>query len=224
MRDEFSHSVAFAQGIQKQLVHRAKEAMCKRALNPRVIEKVIYDARRTPELAALGQSIFARSYRQSNPLKGMLMTGLAGYGQLRNLHADRMGFIREIAGLRGEMNRLPEGNANREFLANRIADKMNAFKSEKRTRLAEVGATAEPRLKFLRTTVPATVAGGAALGAGSVLGNLSGQAASQKDVSGAPFGSRLQYLLNPSKVPSSVMPQPQDPGSQTSSATDSGGV
>jgi hypothetical protein len=222
MNDEISHSLAFAQGIQKQLVKCAKETMQKSALNPRMVEKIVYDARRTPELAALGQGIFSQSYRQSSPIKGMLMTGLAGYGQLRGLHADRLGFIKEMAGLRSEMNRLPVGNANREFLASRIADKMNAFKSMKRTRLAEIGAVAEPRLKFLRTTVPAVGAGGVGIAGGAIVGSNIGANQEKKDVAGAPLMDRLKYLFNPDKIPTT--PPVQDPGSQASTATDSGGI
>jgi len=223
MADFASHNTAFAQGIQRQLVKRAKEVMHKSALNPRIAEQVLYDARRTPELAARGQSIFARTYRQPNPLKGLLMAGSAGYGQLRNIHATRLNHIKELAGLRKAQTHFQPGSPEHTELASYISNKMQAFKSTMRKQFAELGAVAEPRQRFLNTTLPVGLAAGAGIAGGSVLGNIGGTASTQDTMAKAPFADRLNYLLHPNALPQPQIP-PQSPGDTTSSATDTGGV
>lgn len=213
MADHASQNMAFAQGLQKQLVR-----MTKSALNPRIIPKIMYDPKRAPILEALGKSIFARSHNQSNPITGMAMTGSAGYGQLRDLHEVRLNHIKELIGLRKGLHSQAPGSTGHSALAQHIADKMRGFQSTKRQRLTEIGAVAEPRMNFMTKTLPALGAGAAGIGAGAVAGNVSGTTNSQADVAGAPFSERLNYLLHPGVVPRSTPPTPVAPQSDPLSA------
>lgn len=222
--DHASHNTAFAQGMQKQLVKRAKEVMSKSALNPRIAEQVFLNPKRTPELALLGQRLFAESHHQPNPVKGLLSTGLAGYGQLRDLHALRGTHIKELGALNKGLARLTAGSAEHNNLAQYIANKLQTFKAMKRQRLAEVGAVAEPRIKFFSKTLPMAALGGGALAGGSVIGNLGGTARAQQDVSQAPFAERLNYLLHPNDIQRPARPVPQTVGGTPSSATDTGTI
>ena len=220
MADFASHNTAFAQGIQKQLVKRAKEVMHKSALNPRIAEEVLYDARRTPELANLGRSIYARSKNQSNPLMGLLMTGVAGYGQLRGLRSGRAALLNEVSGLRKGLHGFTPGSPEHNHLAQFIADKINSFRSGQTRQFAELGAKAEPRMNFLTRTLPAAGIGAAGVGAGAAIGNIGGTASEQQTMSQAPFANRMQYLLHPNNLPQRA--PAQSPGDQTSSMTDTG--
>jgi hypothetical protein len=223
MVDHVSHNTAFAQGMQKQLVKCARALMHKTALNPRIPEQIMYDARRAPVLAALGKSVFNRSYKQPNPLLGMLMTGVAGYRQLRGVHEARATHITELSGLRKGLQSFAPGSAEHNSLAQYIADKRMAFKSEMKQRMIELGARAEPRLNFATKTLPAIGAGAVGIGGGAMIGNVTGTTNEQNDVSGAPFASRLNYLLHPYQLPTTP-PVPPTLGATDPSATDSGGV
>ena len=192
---------SFAEGLERQLV--------KCALNPRVPEKIFVDPKRIQELAGLGQSIFAKSYKTQNPFSGIVASGMAGYGQLRKLHALRENFIKTVSGMRSAMNNHPTGSPARSALQSAIDEASGAFKSKKRRSLAELGATAEPRLKFFRTTVPAAAGLGAGAAGGYAAGNIVGNANEQNNVAGAPVSSRLSYLMNPSNLPSTPPPLTQ---------------
>jgi len=189
---------AFAEGLERQLV--------KSALNPRVLEETVFDPRRTAEYAALGKSIFNKSYKNPNPLSGLLAAGSAGYGQLRDLHKLRSSFIQSVIGMREAMGNHPAGSPSRAALEQAIQTATGAFRHNKQQALARIGATAEPRLKFFRTTLPTAAGLGAGAAGGYAAGNMVGDVQAKQDVAGAPLSSRLSYLFNPQNLPSSPPP------------------
>ena len=198
---------SFAEGLERQLV--------KRALNPNIAEQIHVDPKRLRELEGIGSTIFSKSYKSTNPLSGLLATGMAGYGQLRGLHELRSNFLKTVAAMRERAQAHPVGSATRQTLEDAIRNDHLAFKSQKSRRLQEIGAIAKPRQDFLNTTIPTGLglAGGAA--GGYAVGNVVGNQNEQADVAGAPAMSRLKYLFHPGNIPTSpAMPGPADMSDQ----------
>ena len=199
---------SFAEGLERQLV--------KRALNPNIAEAIHVDPKRLREFEGIGSTLFAKSYKSTNPFSGLLAAGTAGYGQLRGLHELRNNFLKTVAAMRERAQAHPVGSSVRATIEDAIRNDHMAFKSQKSKRLQELGAVAAPRQEFMNTTIPASLglAGGAA--GGYTVGNIVGNQNEQNDVAGAPAMSRLNYLFHPGNIPStpSAMPGPADPSDQ----------
>jgi hypothetical protein len=210
---------AFAEGFQKGLV--------KCALNPRIAERVVIDPRRAAEFEALGRTIFNKSWKNPNPLSGILNTSMAGYGQLRGLHEHRSQFLDQVKALRSLISKYPDGHPARvgsggqPGLDDALRELISGHHADLKQRLTEIGATSQPRLRFLRTTLPATGAGAAGIGAGYLGGNMIGQQQRENSAANATTLDRIKYLLNPEMVPTQYQSQP---GDRVPSATDTGNV
>lgn len=215
------HSLAFGKGLQLQLLKCARSHV-KSALNPRTFGKIMFDPRRTSELAGIGESVFAQTHNQTNPFKGLFNSAIAGYSQLRGLHAMRDLHISQVGALRKILGGLPAGHPNRPLIEDQLNGLMSTFRNDKRQRLAELGAVAEPRLRFTRAAVPVGATAAVAGAAGSLYGKWKGIKDRTQSASGAGFGDRLRYLLDPSQVPMSappVAPPDASPGEQIPSDT-----
>jgi hypothetical protein len=168
---------SFAEGLERQFV--------KCALNPRLAEKLTLDPRRLREFLGEGESIFARSYKSKNPFSGLL----------------RNNFLKTVSALRQSQAMHAPGSGAHGALERTIKDSLLAFRSQKDRQLMEIGSTALGRKQMLRNAGMATGIGAGAVGGLSVGAELS-QQREQGATANAPFSSRLQYLFDPSKLPS----------------------
>ena len=207
-----TENTAFAEGFEKGLV--------KRALNPRIAERILVNPKRIDELAGVGRSVFNTSYKNPNPLAGIMSTGMAGYGQLRGLHETRRTFLQQISALKQLINKDPT-HPSVAALKSNLADTIHQYHAKNRQQLAELGQVVDNRRRTIRRVVPMATAG-LGVGAGAVAGNAFGQAQQQQTMTGANLTDRVRYLLDPTALPSDAAQT--TPSQQVPSATDTGGV